>query len=66
MFTASLEDYANQVVDFLEKEMGQGYEGAMKKRLCRQHCKLFESKLLESKSINRILYQGFEYTGEEA
>jgi TFIIF-interacting CTD phosphatase-like protein len=43
IFTASQEDYANKIVDFLQGEMGPGFEGLLGKRLYRQHCTLYDS-----------------------
>jgi TFIIF-interacting CTD phosphatase-like protein len=43
IFTASQEDYANKIVDFLQGEMGPGFEGSLGKRLYRQHCRLYDS-----------------------
>ena len=45
IFTASQEDYANKICDFLEGEMGAGFENGLSKRLYRQHCRFYDSTL---------------------
>lgn len=44
IFTASLEEYANKIINFIESEMGPGYEDSLCKRLYRRHCKVFLDK----------------------